>query len=193
MSNKELTKEESLELITGMIEKAKSNIAKGSSFYFLLWGWVVLFANLGHYMIALYDWYEHPYVVWLLMIPAGIVSMIYGARQERNAKVKSHIDKLYSMIWLAVFIGILIILVFMDNVNYNLNAIILSFAGIGTFISGFALRFNPLMYGGVALWIASIVAFNLNPLDQYLVAAIAVFAGYLIPGYLLRKAESSAV
>lgn len=189
MSNKELTKEESIELITNMIGQAKRNVAKGGSYYFLLWGWVVMIANIGHYLIATYEWYERPYIVWILTIPAAILSMMHGARRSKEAKVKSHLDSLYGQIWLAVFLGVLIILFFMSDVNYNVNAIILVFAGIGTYISGQALRFSPLIMGGVALWAASIIAFNLQPLDQYLVGAVGILAGYLIPGYLLRKAE----
>ena len=193
MRDKELTKDEQLALITDMIGQAKRNVAKGGSFYFLLWGWVVMLANLGHFLIAKNNWMEHPYMVWLLTIPAVIITIIYGSRQSKVAKVKSHLDRLYSQIWLAVFLGVLIILFFMGNVNGNVNAIILSFAGIGTFISGQALRFKPLILGGIALWISSIIAFNLHPIDQNLIGAIGIFAGYLIPGYLLKKAESSNV
>ena len=189
MSNKELTKDESLALITDMIGQAKRNVARGGSFYFLLWGWVVMLANIGHYLIAKYDWYDYPYIVWILTIPATIASIVYGARKSSKAAVKSHLDRLYGMIWLAVFVGVMITIFFMDEVNYNLNAIILTFAGMGTFISGVALRFNPLVMGAIALWAASIVAYNLNPLDQYPVAAVGILAGYLVPGYLLRKAE----
>ncbi|WP_425392888.1 hypothetical protein [Ekhidna sp.] len=188
MSNKELSKDESLTLIAEMIGQAKRNVAKGGSFYFLLWGWVVMVANLGHYLIAKFQWYEHPYIVWLLVIPASIVSMVHGARRSKNSPVKSHLDGLYGQIWLAVFIGIMVIIFFMAEAG-NLNAIILTFAGIGTYISGQALRFTPLIMGGVALWVASIVAFNLDPIDQYLVGTVGILAGYLIPGYLLRKAE----
>ncbi|MEO9870025.1 hypothetical protein [Ekhidna sp.] len=187
MSNKELSQDESLALITDMIGQAKRNVAKGGSFYFLLWGWVVMLANLGHYLIAKYDWYEHPYIVWVLTIPAAIASMIYGAKREGS--VRSHLDRMYSQIWLSVFIGVIIILFFTTNENYDTNAIILTFAGIGTFISGQALRFSPLTMGGIALWVASIIAFNMDPIDQYLVGAIGILAGYLVPGYLLRKAE----
>ncbi len=189
MSNKELTKEESLALITDMIGQAKRNLARGGSFYFLLWGWVVMLANLGHYLIAKYDWYEAPYIVWLITIPAGIISMVYGARKEKNARVKSHLDRMYGLVWLGVFIAVLIMLFFMADVNYTINAIILTFAGLGTFISGCMLRFNPLVFGGIALWLASIVAFNVPFIDQYLVGAIGILAGYLIPGYLLKRAE----
>ena len=193
MSNKELSNEESLALIADMIGQAKRNLAKGGSFYFLLWGWVVMLANLGHYLIATFDWYEYPYIVWVSTVPAAIASMVYGFRRDAKASVRSHLDTVYSQIWLAVFIGALIILFFTGNVLYNINAIILTFAGVGTYISGMALRFKPLVFGGMALWIASIIAFNLNPIDQYLVGTVGIFAGYLVPGYLLKRAESEPV
>ena len=77
MSEKELSKEESLQLITEMIGQAKRNFAKGGSFYFLLWGFVVMTANLGHYILTAIE-FEHPYYVWSLTIPAAIISMVYG-------------------------------------------------------------------------------------------------------------------
>jgi len=190
MSDKELTKEESLELITEMIGQAKRNFARGGSFYFLLWGWVVMLANIGHYILTVID-YSMPYIVWAATIPAGIASMVYGARIEKRMKVRSHLDRMYGFIWLGVFIGVVIILYFMANVNYNVNAIILTFAGLGTFLSGLMLRFSPLVIGGFALWISSIIAFNLPPNDQYLVGAVGILAGYLIPGYLLKRAENA--
>lgn len=193
MSNKELTTNESLDLITDMIGQAKRNLAKGGSFYFLLWGWVIMLANLGHYLIDKFDLYEHPYIVWLVTIPAAIMSIIKSSREGEVQAVKSHLDRLYGLIWLAVSIGVLIILFFMTAENQNTNAIILTFAGIGTFISGCALRFRPLVLGGIALWLASIIAFNLNYTDQYLVGALGILAGYLIPGYLLKRAEGERV
>lgn len=190
MEDKEISKEESLELITEMIGQAKRNFAKGGSFYFLLWGWVVLFANLGHYLLA-YFGYQHPYIVWMAIIPAGIASMVYGARVDRRVKVKSHLDRMYGYIWLGVFICVLIIIYFMKDLNFNVNAVILSFAGLGTFLSGLMLRFSPLVLGGIALWISSIVAFHFSTSDQYLVGAVGILAGYLIPGYLLKRAENA--
>ena len=189
MSDKELTKDESLDLIVDMIGQAKRNIARGGSFYFLLWGWVVMLANLGHYVLDKYDLYDAPHIVWAATIPAGIISGIYGARRGKNSKVKSHLDRLYGLVWISVAMGVLTILFFMADVNYNVNPIILTFSAIGTFISGCMLRFRPLIIGGIALWISSVIGFNAIVTDQYLIGAIGILAGYLIPGYLLKRAE----
>lgn len=190
MQDKQLTNEESLKLITEMIGQAKRNFAKGGSFYFLLWGWVVLLANLGHYVMAQWQLYDRPYMIWMITLPAAVITIIYSVRMDRSASVKSHLDRMYGWVWLAMFIGTVIILAFMADVNYNVNPIILVFAGIGTFLSGCMLRFPPLVLGGFALWIASVAAFLSPAIDQYLVASVGILAGYLIPGYLLRKAEN---
>lgn len=189
MSNKELTGKESLELITSMINQAKSNYQKGGSFYFLLWGWVVMIANFTHYYLDAFTDYQYPYIVWIVTIPAGIISGIYGSRQSKRAQVKSHLDSLYGHVWLAVGVGILTVLVFMNKLEFNHNAVIMLFSGIGTYISGQLLRFKPLMLGGLVLAITSIVCFNVSITDQYLVGGVGIFAGYLIPGYLLKSKE----
>ena len=189
MKESELTNSESLQIITDMIGQAKRNIAQGGSFYFLLWGWVVLIGNFGHYFIAKYDLYPAPYIIWLITIPAVIISIIYSVRQGQKAKVTSQFDKVYGNLWTAIFVVLVTVLVFMSKLSYNHNAVILLLAALGTFVSGRLISFKPLIFGGIALYIGSLVAFNVSVLDQYLVAGMAIILGYLIPGYLLKQAE----
>lgn len=190
MTEKQLTKDESLQLITEMIGQAKRNFAKGGSFFFLLWGWVVMIANAGHYVMMQWQLYNKPYLIWAITIPAMIATIIYSVRMDKKTLVKGHLDRMYGLVWLSLFICTIIVLAFLPQIQYTMNPIILVFAGLGTFLSGSMLRFTPLILGGCALWAAAIVAF-ISPLtDQYLIAAIGILAGYLIPGYLLRRAEN---
>ncbi|MEQ8474287.1 MAG: hypothetical protein RIC35_24035 [Marinoscillum sp.] len=189
MSEKELTGQESLDLIREMIQQAKSNYQKGGSFHFLLWGWVVMFANFTHYYLEAFTSYEMPYIVWVVTFPAGIISAVYGARRKRKAMVTSHLDRMYGQVWVIVGVGVIVTLTFMPKLSYNHNAVILLFAAVGTYISGQLLRFRPLVFGGLALIAASIIAFSVSVTDQYLVGGIGIFAGYLIPGYILKSKE----
>ncbi|MDA0193586.1 MAG: hypothetical protein O2887_03390 [Bacteroidetes bacterium] len=190
MKNVELTKEEHLALISEMIVQAKQNVAKGGSFYFLLWGWVIMLANLGHYLIDKLDLYPYPFVVWFLTIPALIATIIYGIRQDRNARVVSHYDRIYGHLWTGIFVLIITVLAFMSKLSFNHNAVILLLSGLGTYISGTMLRFKPLIFGGIWLWAVAVVAFSVSVQDQYLIAGIGLFIGYLIPGYLLKRIEN---
>lgn len=189
MSEKLFNEKESLQLITEMISQAKSNYQRGGSFHFLLWGWVIMLANFTHYYLDAFTSYQQPYIVWLAAIPAGVVSAVYSIRQGKNARVVSHLDRMYSHVWLAVGVGIIVTLVFMAKLSFNHNAVILLYAGMGTYISGHMLRFKPLILGGVALATASVICFMVSITDQYLVGGFGILAGYLIPGYLLKSKE----
>ena len=188
MKTQELTKEESLEIITSMIGEAKRSIAKGGSFYFLLWGFVVAIANFGQYILDMID-YGRPYIVWSISIPAAMVTVIYSVKLGRRSGVTSHFDRIYGQIWMVLGIAMVCTLVFMSKINFNHNAIIMLLAASGTYISGSMLRFKPLIFGGLILILASCVAFTQTPENQNLVAGIAIIAGYIIPGFLLKKQE----
>lgn len=185
----ELSHTESLKIIDEMIATAKNNYEKSGSFYFLLWGWVVMVANLGHYVLEKFTTFEYPFIFWLLTIPAGILAAVHGSKTKSKARTQSHISRLYGEVWIAIGICIVLTLLFMPQLNYNHSAVIMMLAGAGTYVSGRMIRFRPLIFGAAALWAAAIVCFNLSMIDQYLVGALGIFAGYLIPGYLLKSAE----
>lgn len=190
MDDQQISPEESLKIITGMIGKAKSNFASGGSFYFLLWGSIIALANFGHFGLMRFTDYSHPYVVWLLVIPAVIITIIYAIREGNKRTVApSSFDRIYGKLWWAIFVCILMLLAFMSNLNYQTTPVILLFSAVGTYVTGEVLRFRPLIFGGFALAVCAAVAFMV-PIDfQYLIAGIAVCVGYIIPGYLLKKGE----
>ncbi len=187
---KEITGKESLEIITKMISEAKRNVAKGGSFYFLLWGFVVSIANLGHYILGKYTDYPTPYFVWLVTIPAVLVTVIHSYRQGKSARVHGPLDKLHGHIWIAAFVGILMALIFMNKIAYHHNPIILLIAGSSTYLTGILLKFRPLIIGGICLWVMSVICYFLPVIDQYLAGCVGIIIGYIIPGFMLKKAES---
>jgi len=184
--------EESLQIIGDMIGQAKRNIAKGGSFYFLLWGFVVSIANLSFYYLATVVKYSTPQIVWVITLPAVIVTIVYSIRQQadKRAKVVGHLDRIYGQMWTTIFVGIMILLFFMKEININHNAVILLFSAMGTYVSGQMLRFKPLIFGGISLFVASIIAFKVSPIDQSLVAGLGIIVGYIVPGFMLKKLES---
>jgi hypothetical protein len=183
--NENLSANESLDLIAQMIQQAQGNV-RSSGFHFLLWGWVVALANLGMFTLIQLE-YSRPYIVWLITIPAWLTSMYYGFRHSRENRVTTHIDKTTMWLWISYGITIFTLVFFGSTINWNLNPIILLMTVVPTLVSGIVIRFKPLVIGGISIWFFSIVCF-LMPLEyQYLVGALAVVTGYLIPGYLLKN------
>jgi hypothetical protein len=188
MSNPEenLSAQQSLDLITNMIRQAQGRVS-GNSFYFLLWGWCIAAANFGMYGLMRFTDYPYPYMVWLITIPAWIITMIYGMKQGKELPRQTHLDRINMWLWIGMGIGILPICLFGSVLNWNINPIVLLMAAPPTFIAGIIIRFRPLLLGGISFWIAGTISFLVPQQEQYLVGGIAIILGYLMPGYLLRN------
>lgn len=186
---KSLSNEESLKIITQMIHTAQGSF-QGVSFHFLLWGWVVAAANLVQYYLAQFTNYEHPYMVWLISIPAGIVSMIYGIRSKSKMTVVTYSGSLIKWIWMAFGIC-LIIVIFSQAFGPTIPAVILLITGFATFTSGLVIKFKPLIIGGSTFWIFAAIALSMDFSYSSLISAFAIIVGYLVPGYMLKNQNNA--
>ena len=187
-NSENLTAQQSLDLITNMIKQTQSNLRQ-NSVYFLLWGWVIAICNLGMYVLSNFTDFERPYFIWLATIPAWIITIIIGSKQSKSSTVTTHLDNINMWLWIALAISIFPSILFGSKIGWMINAVVLMPVGLCTFVSGILLRFKPLIFGGIVIWIAGALCYWVAPIDQYLVGALAMILGYLVPGYMLRAAK----
>jgi hypothetical protein len=184
-----LTAQQSLDLISTMINQTQSNLTQ-SSIYFLLWGWVIAICNLGMYLLSRFTDFQYPYAIWLLTIPAWIITLFIGNKRSKSSMVKTHLDSINMWLWIALAISICPTILFGAKIGWMINAVVLMPIGLCTFVSGILLRFKPLIVGGITIWIAGTLCHLVAPIDQYLVGALAMILGYLVPGYMLRASKN---
>jgi hypothetical protein len=187
-----LSAHQSLEIITSMIREAKGK-ARQNAFYFLFWGWIVVIANIGMFVLAKTG-YSMPYIVWLITFPAWVYTIYRGfTHGRREGSSSSHFDRISASVWMSFGVVTATLIVFGYMINFQLNPIILIVASIPTFCSGIIIKFKPLLFGGVLFWLFGIICFLL-PFDlQPLAGAAAIAGGYLVPGYMLRTKKDSNV
>lgn len=190
-TEKKFTEKESFDVIIGMIQAAKTNL-HDESFYFLLWGWLVFFASLTHF-ILLKNNVEFAPAVWLLMPLGGIITAVYSSRQKKNVKVKTYVDEFMKYVLIAFLVSLGVVLFSMQKLGLNTYPMVLLVYGLWLFISGGAIKFNPLLVGGIINWIFAIASFFVSFDVQLLFLALAVLLGYIIPGYLLKRKFSQHV
>jgi len=179
---------ESLQIIQDMINAVKQDLGK-NSFYFLLWGWLVLIASLGHYLLLNME-VEYASIVWLLMPLGGVVTAIYGKKQKKEEQANTYINEFMKYVIGSFGASLFIVLIFQGILGLSTYPMVMVLYGILLFVSGGAIRFKPLMYGGIINWIFAIISFFFTFKIQLLLLAAAVLLGYIIPGYLLKKAEN---
>jgi hypothetical protein len=101
--------------------------------------------------------------------------------------MSTHLDRINGFLWYSYGIVVLAIVMFGFKINYQLNPIILLISAVPAFVSGVVIRFRPLMVGGFLFWVFGVVCFLSHGPWQYLIGALAVTTGHLVPGLLLRN------
>lgn len=181
-----LSPQQSLDLITAMINEAKGNV-RNNSFYYLFWGWVLIVAHLGSFILNRID-FDYPFAVWLIVIPAWIVSFLYGSNQSKKEnRITTHLERVNITLWITFGTLAVVIPFFGGFINYQINPIILLVGSMATITSGTILKFRPLMAGGVVFFVGGLLCFFMSSEIQSLVSAFTIAIGYLVPGYLLKS------
>jgi hypothetical protein len=185
-----MTGEESLRIISEMINRTKVNIRQGS-FHLLFWGWLIVGCSLSEYLLFKFTGFATPWYVWFLVIPGVFVSMFYGFKTGRKARVHTYAEMLYMWTWLGFLIAAVILFIILSENLETVAPFILLLAGFPTFMSGFIIRFRPLIIGGITFWILTPLAKFAGPDIAMLTMPVAIIIGYLIPGYMLKRKEGN--
>lgn len=190
MENEEkvLNPQESLRVIRESIDLAKSSLRE-NGFHFLLWGWLVVLACVGSYYLDVVLHHPRHYLVWIAMTFIGLpVALVYEWRREKKRPtVRNTINDWYGRVWLAFGISLFFVIALAVSARLSPIPFILVLVGFATFVSGSLLRFRPLIFGAVAMWVGAIICLPLSPQEHLLVQAAATVLGYLVPGYWLNR------
>jgi hypothetical protein len=185
-TEKTMRSEDSLMLIQKMITTAKENI-EDDSFYFLLWGWLVFVSCIFHFVLMKMETGLDG-LPWLILMPAGgIITMIYSARQKKKQRVQSYINDLMKYVLISFLVSLMTVLFFQTKLGLATYPMVMLIYGTWLFISGGALKFKPLIYGGIINWAIAIPSLFFSFEQQLILLAVAVLLGYIIPGHLLRN------
>lgn len=187
MENKELSHEESLRLIGGMIKSAQNRMTDDSAHY-LIWGYLAALAAVLHYAMIQMGIPELAWVPWpILMTAGGVIAGVKGYRQSKEARVTTYTDRLMGYVWGGMVVIMLTLLVNGSLLGWaTVYPILILLWGWALFISGGMVRFAPLLWGGVFNWALGTFAFYQSFEVQLLLIATSMIVSYLIPGYMLR-------
>lgn len=186
-SQKNITPEESLRIIASMIETTKHNISD-SSHYFLLWGYTTVTGCIVQYILFAILQYKHHYIAWFVTFIAVVIHFIFIKNEIRKSRVKSFVSEANGKLWTAMGIAFFALSIIFTKIGWQYcYPFFILLYGIGTFVSGHLIRFQPLIVGGFAcLFFAALTPFLRYDLQMLLMASAIIFS-YIIPGHLLRQ------
>jgi hypothetical protein len=188
MQEENFSPQESFKLIQTMIAKTRRDMGDNRN-QLLLWGWVTFCGFITQFILKHLLFFEKHYLVWLITIPTGIISIYMSKKQDHSQKVNTYVGDSMKYLWLAMGISFFVMSIIFSKTGWG-NTIYPFFIllyGLGTFLSGKFLQFTPLVIGGIAAWVLAIVAVYFSYDYQMLVAAAAILLSYIIPAYLMQQ------
>ncbi len=184
-----ISNEQRLAIISEMVTKACFNFSRGS-FYFILWGVLLFISAIYEYPADQVLELSAPWIGWPIAgVVGGIISAVYS-RKAYSDQPSSHLDRVYSSIWMVYFLTLILLVVAWVSNKVNPGSYIMILTGFPTFLTGYILRFKPLQWGGVAFWVLGFV--SLYWLEDYrsLIFALSMILGYAVPGFMMRSIQS---
>ena len=213
----ELSEQESLRLITEMIQKAKSSY-HDTGISALLWGSAVFIASFATYLQQEFD-YKLPFDIWLIVLFAIIPQIVISIRESKFRKFRSHSDVAVDAIWI-VYAATLFGLIIYQNVvpavtvkllnaegwqmvKHTINnsipdqslwpfapsitSIFMLVYAFPTLATGIIKQFKPMIVGAAITYGLFIVSCFTENKYDMLLSSITALVCWFIPGIILRK------
>ncbi len=188
MQTENFSPKDSLLLIDSMINQAKNRFSE-NGFLYLLWGWLILFCSIGHFVLLQLKWFQHPEIIWTSCWLAVIFQVVYLIKTKKKEVVKTYSEDIINYIWICFGITMFMLSFILGKSQGwdKIYALFLMLYGTPTFLSGVVMQFKPLKIGGISCWVLSFISMFLLPVYGLLLLAAAMIAAWIVPGYLLRK------
>lgn len=203
MEEKKLTGVESLELISSMIEQTKRRMEAGSGNNFLVYGYTAAGLSAVIYVLVRFTGNPEWNAAWFLMFLPAIVALFN--RKRRAPEVVTYIDRVVSQLWgivgslfgltvvvMAVMSGIL------GAADFSLMLpLSLLYAGIGTSVTGIAVREPWLVYmplAGFVFAIYMLMSYSPGSGTQpiwNLYFGLSFLLMMVVPGHVLNRKSKS--
>ena len=124
------------------------------------------------------------------MAAAMIIQFIVMSRSGKGERVKTHLDRYITIVWVSAGLLITLMVFLSIKVETYPTPFILGVTAMATAVSGLMIRFRPLVIGSFVFLVAAVLATFLRGTDQLLFFSAAMVLGYLIPGYILRYSKN---
>jgi hypothetical protein len=185
LEEKQLTEQESLQLIGRMIYQAK-NYYYESGLGGLLYGFTVLMCSVLAYLRDTKT-IAFPFQPFYLLIPVFFAQAWLQWKEERKKKAKTFTDEAIDYVWMGFFLSVLAAwCAAFAGWHYGIISVVLCLLAVASFITGSLAKFRYHVAAAFACWALAIASFFMQDARVYLLLALAAVLVWVIPGFILN-------
>lgn len=197
MEEKKLTEQESLLIISQMINTAKQE-QRDDGKGWIIWGWLLFCASLFTYInmqvefVSAFFFWNAFGLVTLVWLAVTLVRHFFFPRPE---KVKTYTSDLFAKLNVGYFVSLMFIIAAINiggggrGVNPVAGfSLLINLYGFWVLVYGAALSFKPSIVGAIMVWIVGFASLSATTFDVIMLYhAAAVLFGYIIPGHMANR------
>jgi hypothetical protein len=213
---KKMTEQESLQLITEMISKAKGHYQESGTGP-ILWGTVVGIAGLTSFAERYWN-FNIGFDIWWIVLAAFIPQIIISIREGKQKKSVAYHEVYLNTIWLVYGISIFMLIFYLNVIPEASNqllendgqqlllkdmhkgtaspiwpfvpsgqSLLLLIYAMPTLATGIAQKFRPMTIAGIICYLFFIISCFTGTTWDLLLNGLAGIINWLIPGLILRR------
>lgn len=199
MEDKQLTTEESLDIIARIIASTRQNFNNAGGAMFLLWGYTTIAVTLAVYIaFSITKSYYIMWLWWALPLIGGVLTWLHYRKYKKP--VQTHLDRAVNYVWIAfaAATGVCMVFGFIPasvlrgagvQMAFPIILIMSLMISLSTAITGLLIKFRPAAVSGfVGMPLAMLAWIFSTTMDQLLVFAGLMLIVQVIPGHLLNAA-----
>lgn len=182
---KQLSGEESLQLINRMIHEAKGYFHE-SGFGALVYGFSTVICGVLSFL-----WVKNivhfPFHPFYLMVPIFFIQAFIQYWQDKNKKAKTFTDEAIDYVWMGFFITTFVALCAgLAGIEYIQFSFVILLAGMASFLTGMLAKFRYLIICSFVCWAVGIISFFIQNPAIYLLLALTGTLIWIVPGFILQ-------
>lgn len=188
MEDKKMTEQESLELITRMINETQNRTARYAAYPLLIFGYLTVLVSLViwyAYFTGFHPWQIH--LLWFILPLIGGPLTYLFMRKNRATEARNYIDRVTGHIWTVFGTVALILSVLTFFVRIDILFLIPLMMGMATMLSGMVSRYRVLQIAGAVGGLLSVSMLFVHSIDKLLIFAGIFVVMMVIPGHLFNK------
>ena len=204
MEEKNLSEQESLQIIQQMINTAKQE-QKDDGVGWIMWGWLLFFASIFTWLNIEFHWFKDIALFWnalgICVVLYWVYRIIIYATGKSREKVKTYTGDLFAKLNSGFFIFLLLIIFSMNIPVRGVPPakgfmLLTGLYGFWVLVYGTALNFKPSIIAAYVTWAIAFAGLFIYKIDAtetgefkwvMLVHAFAVLVGYIIPGHMANN------
>ncbi len=185
MEDRQLSGQESLDLIARMLSVTRARVERGSGRPFLIWGYTTVAVSAAVWLAVTRT--ADPRWFWLwLALPAVALPLTLLTAKSTSVGASTYFDRIIGYVWWVCGTAGFFVSLLSSFFRLPVLFLIILIMGMGTALTGLIIRFPTCSVTGFVSMALSLLCLIFRGIDGILVFAAVFVVMMIIPGHILQ-------